>query len=85
MFQIMRPNSDHVWEMKSADIRVFGWIYRPRKFIAVFGGLADDFKSQQGNAPKESYAEARKRVLWNRDRIALDHPLYAIGEYDALV
>jgi hypothetical protein len=85
MFQTMRPTDKHVWEMKTADIRVFGWMYRPKKFIAVFGGLADDFKPQNGNPPKESYDEARDRVLWNRSRLNLDPPLYVTGEYDALV
>src|SRR4051812_33740079 len=35
MFHDMEPRSDEVWEMKTADLRIFGWIYRPREFIAV--------------------------------------------------
>lgn len=84
-FDIMRPPIDSVWEMKSVDIRVFGWMHRPKCFVAVFGGLADDYKPQNGNKPKESYEEARERVVWIRSRLRLDEPKFVTGEYDALV
>src|SRR5665213_2293709 len=53
-----RKQIDSVWEMKSVDLRIFGWMHKPRCFVAVFGGLADDYKSQNGDAPRESYEEA---------------------------
>ena len=53
--------------------------------MAVFGGLTDDYKPQNGNPPKESYREAMERVVWIRDRLALDEPKFVTGEYDALV
>ncbi|MGY4399876.1 hypothetical protein [Bradyrhizobium sp. USDA 3315] len=84
-FSNLRPAAHGVWEMKTADLRVFGWIYRPKIFIATFAGLADDYKSQNGIPPKESYDEARNRVVWIRDRIALDPPAFATGDYDALI
>jgi hypothetical protein len=84
-FSNLRPTARGVWEMKTADLRVFGWIYRPKVFIATFAGFADDYKSQNGNPPKESYDDARNRVVWIRDRINLDPPLFATGEYNALI
>jgi hypothetical protein len=84
-FDIMRPPIDSVWEMKSVDLRIFGWMHKPRCFVAVFGGLADDYKSQNGNSPKESYDKARERVVWIRDRLGLDNPKFVTGDYDALV
>ena len=48
---------DEVWELKTADIRVFGWIYRPLIFIAAFADYADLYKGK--NAPR-SYPDARK-------------------------
>src|ERR1043166_8313831 len=44
MFRDMQPKSDHVWELKTADLRIFGWMYRARELVAVRGGYADDYK-----------------------------------------
>jgi hypothetical protein len=41
MFKNLMPIQDEIWEMKTADIRVFGWIYRPLIFIAVFDDYTD--------------------------------------------
>jgi hypothetical protein len=84
-FLNLKPTARGVWEMKTADLRVFGWLWRPKVFIAAFAGLADDYKSQDGNSPKESYAEARDRVVWIRDRLDLDPPPFVTGAYNGLV
>ncbi len=84
-FSNLKPTVRGVWEMKTADLRVFGWIYRPKVFIAAFAGFADDYKSQGGNLPKESYADARDRVVWIRDRLDLDPPAFVTGVYNALI
>jgi hypothetical protein len=84
-FSNLKPTVRGVWEMKTADLRVFGWLWRPKVFIATFAGLADDYKSQNRNPPKESYAEARDRVVWIRDRLGLDPPTFVTGAYNALV
>lgn len=84
-FAIMRPTPKFVWEMKTADLRIFGWVYRPKVFIGAFAGFADDYKKQNGQPPKESYDAARNRVLWIRDHLNLDPPLFATGNYDALI
>jgi hypothetical protein len=78
----LMPRGDEVWELKTADLRIFGWIYRPRKFIAVFGGYADHYKSRRGPA---LYAAAIKRVVVARDGLDLDPPKYVTGVFDALV
>lgn len=81
----LTPVEKEVWEMKTADIRVFGWLYRPKQFMAAFAGYADDYKRQEGKPPKESYDEARDRVVAIRDRIDLDPPKFTTGKYDELV
>lgn len=85
MFSTLRPTREAVWEMKTADLRIFGWLYRPRVFVAAFAGFADDYKKQGGQPPKESYGAARNRVQWLRERLDLDPPLFVSGDYDALV
>ena len=81
-FQDLMPSSDEVWEMKTADIRIFGWMYQPLKFIAVFGDYADLYK---GKHPARSYAGARRKVVNERDGLDLDKPRYATGTFDDLV
>jgi hypothetical protein len=71
--------------MKTADLRIFGWVYRPKVFVGAFVGYADDYKRQGGQPPKESYDAARDRVVQIRDRLDLDKPKFATGVFDALV
>lgn len=82
MFQDLMPAHDEVWEHKRADLRIFGWMYKPRVFIAVRGVYADDLK---GPNPTESYEDAKALVIRTRNELDLDEPKYTGGEFDALV
>ncbi|MGA2817363.1 MAG: hypothetical protein ABSE67_13885 [Xanthobacteraceae bacterium] len=81
-FQDLMPMADEVWEMKTADIRIFGWMYQPRKFIAVFGDYADLYK---GRNKTRSYDDARGKVVRERDNLDLDQPKFVSGTFDELV
>jgi hypothetical protein len=78
----LMPMVDEVWEMKTADIRIFGWMYLPRKFIAVFGDYADFYK---GKNRSKSYEKARERVIRERNGLDLDEPKFVKGTFDELV
>jgi hypothetical protein len=82
MFKDMVPRTDEVWEMKTADLRLFGWIYRPREFIAVRGGYADDYKEP---TKTKNYADDRRAVVRARDALPLDGDKLAKGEFNELV
>jgi hypothetical protein len=82
MFQDMLPRSDEVWELKTADLRLFGWMYRPRKFIAVCGGYADHYKAP---TKTKNYADDRKAVVEARDALPLDGDKFVMGDFDDLV
>jgi hypothetical protein len=82
MFKDLMPMQDEVWEMKTVDIRVFGWMYRPRIFIAAFADYADLYK---GKVRKVSYQDAKRKVMTARDRLDLDEPKFAGGKFDDLV
>jgi hypothetical protein len=82
MFKDLMPMADEVWEQKTADLRMFGWMYRPRIFIGVFADYADDYK---GKRAKKNYGDAKKRVLEARERIDLDEPKFQKGKFDELV
>jgi hypothetical protein len=82
MFHDMDPSTDDVWEMKTADLRLFGWMYRRRKFIAVRGGYADDYKEP---TKIKNYADERREVVKARDALPLDDPKLARGKFHELV
>jgi hypothetical protein len=82
MFHDMDPGSDEVWELKTADLRIFGWIYRPREFIAVNGGYTDDYKPP---TKTKNYADDRRDVVNARNALPLDPPKFATGVFDDLV
>ncbi|WP_319796624.1 hypothetical protein [Nitrobacter sp.] len=81
MFHDMEPTSDHVWELKTADLRVFGWMYRKSQFIAVKGGYADDYKEP---TKIRDYADDRRAVIAAREALALDGIKFVTGDYDGL-
>ena len=45
-FNKLNPRPEHVWYMKTPDVRVFGFFHRRRIFIAVCGGLKGDVKGK---------------------------------------
>jgi hypothetical protein len=81
MFHDMEPSADNVWEMKTADLRVFGWMFQRCKFIAVRGGYADDYKQP---TKKKSYADERREVVKARDALPLDNPKFVEGKINEL-
>jgi hypothetical protein len=82
MFKDLMPTADEVWEMKTVDVRVFGWMYRPCVFIAALGDYADLFK---GVSSRGSYANAIRKVKETRRLIDLDEPKFTGGTFDELV
>jgi hypothetical protein len=81
MFHDMDPLEDNVWEMKTADLRFFGWMYQRRKFIAVQGGYADDYKEP---TKTKNYADERRDVVKARDALPLDGPKFVEGNINEL-
>jgi hypothetical protein len=82
MFKDMEPQSHGVWELKTADLRIFGWIYRPRKFIAVRGGYTDDYKEP---TKTKYYGDDKRAVLAARNALPLDGGKFVLGDFDDLV
>jgi hypothetical protein len=82
MFHDMKPNSDGVWEIKTADLRIFGWMYRPREFIAVCGGYTDDYKEP---TKTKDYADDKRMVINARNALPLDGQKFVTGDFYDLV
>ncbi len=43
-FRVVRAEENAVWELKTPDIRIFGWFMARDCFVAVFGNWADTIK-----------------------------------------
>jgi hypothetical protein len=76
------PREKEVWELKTVDLRLFGWMCKPKHFIGVLGDYADLYK---GKSAKKSYEDAIAKVVSARDSLDLDEPKFAKGTFDELV
>jgi hypothetical protein len=81
-FHDMDPLTDAVWELKTTDLRFFGWMYQRGAFIAVRGGYADDYKEP---TKTKNYADDIRGVVSARDALPLDGDKFVRGSFDDLV
>ena len=72
-FKDLIPAQNEVWELRTYQLRIFGWFYRKDDFIAVF---ASPKRALKGPA---AYADAQKKVLSARERLPLDEPKFVGG------
>lgn len=63
-----------VWELKTADVRVFGWFARRDSFIGVVADATERVKTYN------LYAGYRGEVVRFRDALDLDEPKFAPGD-----
>jgi hypothetical protein len=83
MFQAMRhPKGSDVWELKTDDIRLFGWMYQRKKIIIAAHGYADHYKEP---TKIKDYADDVRAVMSARDALPLDGPKFVKGTFDDLV
>jgi hypothetical protein len=82
MFHEILPHERGVWELKTADLRYFGWMYRTREFVVARCGYADDFK---GDTKKKTVADERDQVVARREALPLDGEKWKDGTFDELV
>ena len=79
-FRHLRPAGSGVWEMKTPDLRLFGWFYRKDTFIIT--------KPMDANFVKDHnlYAGCCNEVRSFRAAFALDEPKHVEGEdpYDVI-
>lgn len=82
MFKDLEPQVDGVWELKTPDLRIFGWMYRPKEFVAVCGGYADDYKEP---TKVRNYADDIRTVIRARDLLPIDGVKFVTGAFHELV
>ena len=65
---------DGVWELKTADLRIFGWFYRKDCFVGV---VADETSNVKAHGLYRGYAG---EVLRFRDQLTLKAPKFLPGD-----
>lgn len=73
-FKDLMPARDEVWELKTYQLRIFGWFYRKDQFVAVRPGLKAELRN--GSA---AYQKAINTVLDVRTALLLDEPKFVGG------
>lgn len=70
---LMNPDTMYIWELKTIDVRLFGWVYRRRCFILANIDSAARIKE------RGLYAPYRNDTSRKRDMIDLEEPKYVEG------
>lgn len=73
-FRLMQPCGDDVYELKSPDIRIFGWFYENGVFIATSIDTMERVHSVTGLS-----SAYQREVVRFRAVIDLDQPKYQVG------
>jgi hypothetical protein len=75
--KLSRTPDEFVWELKTPDIRVFGWIPMRDAFVCTFGGMKDDIEA------RNLYGRYIAQTIYVRNNLDLDDPKFvASAEYD---
>jgi hypothetical protein len=73
-FRPLNPIGDGVWELKTADLRIFGWFHRQDCFIGVCADTKERIQ-QHG-----LYAGYRNAVVQFRNACQLNEPKFIPGD-----
>jgi hypothetical protein len=76
MYKPLQPHAAGVWELRTVDVRIFGWFHRRDCFIAVF---ADETERCHKHRLHAGY---RREVVRLRDAIDLDIPKFIVGVHE---
>ncbi|UYN96676.1 MAG: hypothetical protein KIT25_07025 [Enhydrobacter sp.] len=71
--RLLEPVGFHVWEMKTLDVRLFGWLPMRRHLVLVCGEMKRHLK------PSSRYKPFVDRVVAFRDKLDLDRPKFLMG------
>ena len=74
-FNVLKPHRHGVWEIKTADVRIFGWFVRKDCFVGVVMHDATFVKKH------DLYLGLVGEVIRFRNSINLDEPKFVAGEH----
>lgn len=73
-FNPIRYHNHGVWELKTADVRIFGWFYRKDQFVAVVGDQTWHVKNHN------LYQGYAGEVVRFRSQLKIDAPKFVAGK-----
>lgn len=76
----LRPHKDGIHELRSHDLRVFGWFWRQAAFIAGSAASAKDLKDNS-----VTYFQCMEVCMTLRGRLDLDDPKFITGDIDDIL
>ncbi len=75
--KLSRTPDEYVWQFKTPDIRIFGWIPMRDAFVCTFGDMKDRIETLN------LYGRYIAQTVYVRNGLDLDEPRYvASAEYD---
>lgn len=72
----MRPREPGVWELKTPDLRLFGWFHARLTFVVA------EVDTMARCKEHDLYAGYRESVVRRREKLPLDEPKFITGTYD---
>ena len=86
-FRRLRPIAEDVYELKTPDLRIFGWFPVRDSFVAVTVCSIEDVKTKtQKNWNSDLYQPYIDIVIKYRNDLDMDHPKYKQGaEYNDVI
>lgn len=74
-YKRLQPGEQEIWELKTADIRLFGWFARKHVFVITAGE-----EKKRLNVIEGLYGGYRNEAARLRDTLDLDPPKYIPGD-----
>lgn len=78
-FKCLQPHDDGIWELKTADLRLFGWFYRRDTFIWSAAGRTEDIKLH------DLYHGYMQQAVRDREALDLDPPPFVTGDHTNVI
>lgn len=69
-----------IWELRTADLRLFGWFYRQREFVISSASFKKSLA--EGSLTYSGFVEQTK---FYREQLLLDPPIYVSGDRDDIL
>lgn len=73
MMHVMLPDHEGVWELKTLDVRMFGWFPERDHFVIARADSMERCKTHG------LYAGYRNETVWYRDELNLNEPNFVLG------
>lgn len=77
-FHVLQPRYQGVWELKTPDLRLFGWFPERDCFVVVCCEEAGQMKARTG-AQLDLYRKSINQVVGFRQSLPLDDPKFVTG------